>query len=50
MDDLIQYAERRMNESVEAGKEFDILYWRAYLDGAMAMKKEFERRMENDWK
>ena len=49
MDNLIQYAERRMIESVEADKDMDILYWRAYLDGAKAMKKEYEKK-ENDWK
>jgi hypothetical protein len=25
-------------------------YWRAYLDGATAMKKEYEKRMEDDRK
>lgn len=50
MDELIQYAIRRLNESCEADKDMDIQYWRAYLDGATAMKKEYERRTEDDRK
>ena len=49
MEELIKYAERRLNESVEANADSDILYWRAYLDGALAVKKEIEKK-ENDWK
>ena len=49
MEEIIQYAEKRLNESVEADKDSDILYWRAYLDGALAVKKEIEKK-ENDWK
>ena len=47
--EVIRFAEKRMAESVEEEIDADILYWRAYLDGAKAMKKEYERRMENDW-
>ena len=49
MEELIQYAERRLNESVKAGIDTDMFYWRAYLDGALAVKKEIEKK-ENDWK
>lgn len=40
MSNVIDYANKRLIESVNANKEPDILYWAAYLDGARAKEAE----------
>lgn len=37
---VIEFAEKRLNESCLNDDDESVLYWRAYLDGAMAQKKE----------
>ena len=44
---VIEFARKRLNEEIMNGNEddYDIRYWVAYLDGAVAQKKEDEREM-----
>ena len=37
---VIEFAEKRLNESCLNDNDEAALYWRAYLDGARAQKKE----------
>ena len=37
---VIEFAEKRLNESCLNDDDEAVLYWRAYLDGARAQKKE----------
>ena len=37
---VIEFAEKRLNESCINDDDEAVLYWRAYLDGARAQKKE----------
>ena len=39
---VIEFAEKRLNESCLNDDDGLILYWRAYLDGAIAQKKEVQ--------
>ena len=43
---VIEFAEKRLNESCLNDDDEDVLYWRAYLDGARAQKKECCNGME----
>ena len=36
---VIEFAEKRLNESCLNDDDEAVLYWRAYLDGAIAQKK-----------
>ena len=38
---VIEFAEKRLNESCLNDDDEAVLYWRAYLDGARAQKKEY---------
>lgn len=40
MSNVIDYANKKLIESVNANKDQDILYWAAYLDGARAKEAE----------
>ena len=44
---VIEFARKRLNEEITNGngEDYDIRYWVAYLDGAVAQKKEDEREM-----
>ena len=42
---VIEFAEKRLNESCLNDDDEAVLYWRAYLDGARAQKKEYSDRM-----
>lgn len=37
---VIEFAYKRLQESCDADEDHLIAYWRAYLDGAIAQKKE----------
>ena len=39
---VIEFAEKRLNESCLNDDDEAVLYWRAYLDGARAQKKEVQ--------
>ena len=39
---VIEFAEKRLNESCINDDDEAVLYWRAYLDGARAQKKEVQ--------
>ena len=39
---VIEFAEERLNESCISDDDEAALYWRAYLDGARAQKKEVQ--------
>ena len=39
---VIEFAEKRLNESCLNDDDEAVLYWRVYLDGARAQKKEIQ--------
>ena len=43
---VIEFAEKRLNESCLNDDDEAVLYWRAYLDGARAQKKQKNRQRE----
>ena len=43
---VIEFAEKRLNESCLNDDDEAVLYWRAYLDGARAQKKEYINGMD----
>ena len=43
---VIEFAEKRLNESCLNDDDEAVLYWRAYLDGARAQKKECSDGMD----
>ena len=43
---VIEFAEKRLNESCINDDDEAVLYWRAYLDGARAQKKQKNRQRE----
>ena len=43
---VIEFAEKRLHESCLSDDDEAIMYWRAYLDGARAQKKECCNGME----
>ena len=45
---VIEFAEKRLNESCINDDDEAVLYWRAYLDGARAQKKELFDRANAD--
>ena len=47
---VIEFAEKRLNESFLNDDDEAVLYWRAYLDGARAQKKECCNGMDNERK
>lgn len=44
---VIEFAEKRLKESCDAEHDYLISYWRAYLDGALAQKKEDLKERES---
>lgn len=42
MSTVIEFAEKRLADSINARNSHDITYWAAYLDGARAVQKEVE--------
>ena len=43
---VIEFAEKRLNESCLNDDDEAVLYWRAYLDGVRAHKKEYINGMD----
>lgn len=43
---VIEFAEKRLHESCLSDDDEAIMYWRAYLDGARAQKKEYSNGMD----
>lgn len=43
MNDLIEYAQRKLEEADRNGADHDIHYWAAYLDGVRAAARAIEK-------
>lgn len=44
---VIEFAYKRLQESCDNDHDYLIAYWRAYLDGALAQKKEDLKERES---
>lgn len=42
MSTVIEFAEKRLADSINAKRHNDIIYWSAYLDGARAILREID--------
>lgn len=40
IEERIEYAERRRDESLENGTVFDVVYWNGYIDGLKAAQRD----------
>ena len=46
MKELLEYAQRKLEEADRNGSDHDILYWAAYLDGVKAAERRASHEHE----